>query len=52
MGQLYQSIIDAALYVESSKPQSTLSYITGEGESAFVQVNGSDLKFRDLHTNV
>ena len=48
MGQLYQSIIDAALYVESSKPQSTLSYITGEGESAFVQVNGSDLKFRDL----
>jgi len=48
MGQLYQAIIDAALYVESSKPQSTLSYITGEGESAFVQVNGSDLKFRDL----
>ena len=48
LGQLYQSIIDAALYVESSKPQSTLSYITSEGESAFVQVNGSDLKFRDL----
>jgi hypothetical protein len=48
LGQLYQSIIDAALYVESSKPQSTLSYITSEGESAFVQVNGTDLKFRDL----
>jgi hypothetical protein len=48
LGQLYQSIIDASLYVESSKPQSTLSYITSEGESAFVQVNGSDLKFRDL----
>jgi len=48
IGQLYQAIIDAALYVESSKPQSTLSYITSEGESAFVQVNGSDLKFRDL----
>lgn len=48
MGQLYQAIIDAALYVESEKPQSTLSYITSEGESAFVQVNGSDLKFRDL----
>jgi hypothetical protein len=48
MGQLYQAIIDAALYVESSKPQSTLSYITSEGLSAFVQVNGSDLKFRDL----
>jgi hypothetical protein len=48
MGQLYQAIIDAALYVESSKPQSTLSYITSEGLSAFVQVNGTDLKFRDL----
>lgn len=48
MGQLYQAVIDAALYVESSKPQSTLSYITDEGEAAFVQVNGSDLKFRDL----
>ena len=48
MGQLYQAIIDAALYVEAKKPQSTLSYITNEGESAFVQVNGTDLKFRDL----
>jgi hypothetical protein len=48
LGQLYQAIIDASLYVESSKPQSTISYITSEGESAFVQVNGTDLKFRDL----
>ena len=48
LGQLYQGIIDAALYVESSKPESTLSYITSEGESAFVQVNGTDLSFRDL----
>ena len=48
MGQLYQAIIDASLYVESAKPQSTVSYITSEGESAFVQVNGTDLKFRDL----
>ena len=48
MGQLYQAIIDAALYVESAKPESTLSYITSVGQSAFVQVNGSDLKFRDL----
>ena len=48
MGQLYQSIIDASLYVESQKPQSTISYITSEGESAFVSVNGTDLKFRDL----
>ena len=48
MGQLYQAIVDASLYIESSKPESTLSYITNEGESAFVQVNGSDLKLRDL----
>jgi hypothetical protein len=48
LGQLYQAIIDASLYIESAKPQSTLSYITGEGESAFVQVNGTDLSFRDL----
>ena len=48
LGQLYQAIIDASLYIESKKPQSTISYITSEGESAFVQVNGNDLKFRDL----
>ena len=48
LGQLYQAIIDASLYVESAKPQSTISYITNDGESAFVQVNGTDLKFRDL----
>ena len=47
-GQLYQAIVDAALYTESHKQQSTLSYITNEGESAFVQVNGSDLSLRDL----
>ncbi len=47
-GQLYQAIIDASQYIESSKPQSTLSYITSEGESAFVQVNGNELKLRDL----
>jgi hypothetical protein len=47
-GQLYQAIIDASQYIESSKPQSTLSYITSEGLSAFIQVNGTDLKFRDL----
>lgn len=48
LGQLYQAIIDASLYVEAKKPESTISYITSEGESAFVQVNGTDLKFRDL----
>lgn len=45
---VYQAIVDAALYIESSKPESTLSYITNEGESAFIQVSGSDLKLRDI----
>lgn len=48
LGQLYQGIIDASLYVESKKPESTISYITSDGQSAFVQVNGTDLSFRDL----
>lgn len=48
MGQLYQAIIDASLFIESNKPESTLSYITSEGQAAFVKVNGTDLKFRDL----
>jgi hypothetical protein len=47
-GQLYQGIIDAALYIESSRETSTLSYVTSEGESSFVKVNGTDLRFRDL----
>lgn len=48
LNQVYQAIVDAAQYVESNKPVSTLSYITGEGESAFVEISGSDLKLRDL----
>jgi len=50
LGQLYQAIIDAAQYIESSKPSSTISYVTNEGENAFISVNGTDLKFRDLKT--
>ena len=46
--QLYQAIVDASLYIESEKPESTLSYATATGESAFIQINGSDLKFRDM----
>ncbi len=48
LGQLYQAIVDAAIYTQSQKPTSTLSYVTDEGEAAFIQVNGSDLKLRDL----
>lgn len=48
IGQLYQALIDSALYIESQKEMSTLSYVTSEGEAAFIEVNGYDLKFRDL----
>jgi len=48
LGHLYQAIIDASQYIESSKPESTISYITGEGEAAFIAVSGNDIKFRDL----
>lgn len=48
MGQLYQAIIDASQYIESSKPESTVSYVTSAGEAAFIQINGNDIKFRDL----
>jgi len=48
LNKLYQAILDAALKIESTKPQSTISYITTEGEAAFVQVNGADLKLKEL----
>lgn len=48
LGQLYQAIIDASQYIESSKPESTVSYVNSEGTAAFIQVNGTDIKFRDL----
>lgn len=46
--QLYQAILDASQYIESHKETSTISFITSEGESSFIQVNGNDLKMRDL----
>lgn len=48
LGHVYQAIVDAAQYVAIKNPTSTVSYITSEGESAFIQVNGADLKLRDL----
>lgn len=48
MNQFYQMLVDAAQYVESQKPMSTLSYVTTEGEAAFLQINGPDLKLPDL----
>lgn len=48
VNELYQALLDAAQYIESHKPMSTLSYITSEGENSFIQINGSELKLRDL----
>lgn len=48
MNQLYQALLDVAQYFESNKPTSTISYISGTGEHAFIQVNGAELKLRDL----
>src|SRR6478609_3686423 len=48
LGQVYQAIVDASLFIESQKPETTLSYITSQGEAAFVKVNGSEIKLRDL----
>lgn len=49
MNDVYQAIVDAAQYIESNKDVSSISYITNQGEAAFIEVNGSDLKLRDLH---
>lgn len=48
LGQFYQALVDAAQYVESAKETSTVSYITNEGESAFISVNGADITLREL----
>lgn len=48
MGQLYQAMVDAAQYIESKKPNSTISYINSEGTSSFISVTGNDIALRDL----
>lgn len=48
MNKYYQALLDAAQYVQSQKPTSTLSFISNEGEQSFISVNGSDLRLRNL----
>ncbi len=48
LNQVYQALLDAAQYVEGNKPKSTVSYITNQGESAFLEVLGQDIKLKDL----
>lgn len=48
MSQLYQGLLDAAKYIEQTKPLSTVNYVTNQGENVFIQVTGSDLSLKDL----
>jgi len=48
LNQVYQAILDACQYVEGNKPKSTVSYITNQGEQAFLEVLGQDIKLKDL----
>lgn len=48
MNQYYQALLDAAQYIESNKPVSSLTSITSFGDSAFLEVAGSDINLRDL----
>lgn len=48
MNDVYQAIIDVAQHFESSKEVSTVSYLNDEGDRAFFEVMGDDLKFRDF----
>lgn len=48
LNQLYQALLDAAQYIESTKPVSSVNYITGTGEGAYVEISGQDLRLRDL----
>ncbi len=46
--QYYQALVDAAQYIESQKPESTVSYINSEGVSSFIKVTQNDISLRDL----
>jgi len=48
MNEVYQALLECAVYIESSKPVSTVRFVNSEGTEAFVQVNGSELTLRDL----
>jgi len=48
LSQVYQAMLDAAQYIESNKPMSTISYVTSDGDSAFIQVTPKDIKLKDL----
>lgn len=48
LNDVYQAMLDAALYIEKNKPESTVSYINSDGEQAFIRVQSGDISLRDL----
>jgi hypothetical protein len=48
LNKVYQAMLDAAMYIQSNKPESTISYISNEGEQLWLKINGSELKLRQL----
>lgn len=48
MNQYYQALLDAAQYVATQNPQSTISYVNSFGDEAFIHVTDEDIKLKDL----
>lgn len=48
LNQVYQAIIDAAIYVISNNPASTLSFINDEGDSVFFKILPEQLSGKDI----
>jgi hypothetical protein len=48
LDQVYQAMLDAAQYLESKNPNSTIASISSEGVSSFIRVTPPDIKMRDL----
>lgn len=49
LDKIYQSLLDAAQYIESNKEVTTLSYLNNQGTAAFIKMTGDSLKPLDLH---
>ena len=52
LNNVYQAALDASQYIETQKPQSTISYINTQGEEGFISVNSEDIKLKDLQVFV
>lgn len=48
LNNVYQAIIDAAQYIEKQKPESTVNYVSDQGEDAFIRVTAEDISTRDF----